>query len=143
MPHRKRAIERHMRMLAGDRSNLLWLFDYWRSCSAKLRQYLWAHREPDVDRARRLIEILSPAQILTILRYLVEDYWGHYIGWPDLLLHRNEEILFLEVKSSCDRLSQAQRSWIAGNYGRLHLPLKLVKLHRATSKMPRSALTAS
>ncbi len=140
---RKRAIGRHLRMLAGDRSNLLSLFDYWRSYSAELRQYLWAHREPDVDRARRLIEILSPAQILAILRYLVEDYWSHYIGWPDLLLHRNKEILFLEVKSSCDRLSQAQKAWIAGNHGRLHLPFKLVKLHRATPKTPSTALSAS
>jgi hypothetical protein len=72
---RKRAIARHFRMLPGNRAELLWLFDYWRSDSADLRQYLWAHRDPDVDRARRLIEILSPFQILTILRYLVEDYW--------------------------------------------------------------------
>jgi hypothetical protein len=140
---RKRAITRHFRMLTGDRAHLQWLFDYWRGDSVALRQYLWAHREPDVDRARRLIQILPPVQILAILRYLVEDYWGHYLGWPDLLLHRNEEILFLEVKSSGDRLSQAQKGWIADNHSRLHLPFKLVKLHRVTPRMRRSALSAS
>jgi hypothetical protein len=65
------------------------------------------------------------------------------VGWPDLLLHRNAEILFLEVKSSSDRMSQAQKSWIADNHDRLRLPFKLVKLHRATPKTPRAAASAS
>ncbi len=67
---------------------MLWLFDYWRPMSSDLRQYLWAHRDSEVARARRLIEMLSPSQVVSILRYLVADYWGHYLGWPDLLLQR-------------------------------------------------------
>ncbi|MGO8868763.1 MAG: VRR-NUC domain-containing protein [Alphaproteobacteria bacterium] len=130
---RKRAVERHFGSLPGHRDGLLWVFDYWRPLSANLRQYLWAHREGDVDRARRLIEILTPTQILTVLRYLLDDYWRHYLGWPDLLLYRGENILLLEVKSSKDHLSQPQKRWISDNYDRLGLPFKLIKLHRTSS----------
>jgi hypothetical protein len=131
---RKRAIARHFKLLAADREELLWAFDLWRSSSADFRQYLWAHREPDVERARRLIEILEPAQVLEILRYLIDDYWGRYLGWPDLLLYRDGELLLVEVKSSGDRLSQAQKDWIADNHERLKLPFKIVKIHRRTSQ---------
>ncbi|MGY3609702.1 MULTISPECIES: VRR-NUC domain-containing protein [unclassified Bradyrhizobium] len=91
---------------------MLELFAYWLSPSDGLRQYLWAHREADVSRARRLIEILPPDTILLILRYLVADYWGHYIGWPDLILHRDEAFMLVEVKSSSDKLSAEQMGWI-------------------------------
>lgn len=128
---REHAIDRHFEMLPPNRDELLWTFDYWRGHSADLRQYLWAHCDGHVDRARRLIEILPPQHVLAILRYLVSDYWGHYLGWPDLLLYRGDEFLFLEVKSSGDRLSQKQRAWIADNHDHLHLPFKIVKLHRA------------
>ena len=131
---RQDAIERHLENLPPDKDGLLWIFDYWRPDSANLRQYLWAHRESDADRARRLVEILAPDQILSILRYLAGDYWGRYLGWPDLLLYRDGEILLLEVKSSNDHLSQAQKHWIGDNHDRLGLPFKLVKIHRNSPK---------
>lgn len=127
---RQQQIARHLGRFPDDRDGMLWLFDYQRPMSSDLRQYLWAHREDDVDRARRLIEVLAPAQIVAILRYLVYAYWDRYLGWPDLLLHRDEEILLVEVKSSSDRLSTAQKEWIAGNHEHLRLPFRLVKLHR-------------
>lgn len=130
---RKFEVEKHFNSLLPDRAELLWVFDYWRSYSTDLRQYLWAHRDEDVHRARKLIEILAPEQVLCILRYLLDHYWGHYLGWPDLLLHREQEILLLEVKSSNDRLSEVQKKWIDHNHHRLRLPFKLVKLHRAPS----------
>jgi hypothetical protein len=109
---------------------LLDLFDYLRSPSENLRQYLWAHRDADVDRARRLIEILPAATIIEILRYLVEDYWGRYVGWPDLLLWRADAFMMIEVKSSSDRLSVDQMRWISDNHEILKLPFRLAKLHR-------------
>lgn len=132
---RKEAIDEHFEFSfkpdgAADRGELLWLFDYWRFHSEQLRQYLWAHRDEDVDRARQLIEILPPETILTILRYLVEDYWGHYLGWPDLLIWRGDEFLFIEVKSSSDRLSGDQMRWIVDNFEQLSLPFRVAKLHR-------------
>jgi hypothetical protein len=127
-------IDAHLDFLMPDgfpeRGALLDLFDYWRIPSERLRQYLWAHREDDISRARRLIEILPPETIHAILRYLVEDYWGRYVGWPDLLLYRDAEFVFVEVKSSSDRLNADQMRWIADNHDVLGLPFRIAKLHR-------------
>lgn len=128
---RKRATKRHFDLLLADREELLWLFDYWLEPSASLRNYLWAHRSEDIDRARRLIEILRPSEILTVLRYLLEDYWGRYLGWPDLVLWRANETTLIEVKSSGDKISEDQKIWIAGNSNTLKLPFRVVKIHRA------------
>lgn len=127
---RKRAIDRHFRdMLRAD--ELGQLFEYWLEPSERLRQYLWAHRPADVENARRVVEILPPDVLLRVLRYLIDSYWEHYLGWPDLLLFRRESYFFAEVKSSNDRLSIEQKRWIQDNYAVLGLPYKLVKIHRA------------
>jgi hypothetical protein len=131
---RKDKIDEHFAMLTPDdfpeRGALLDLFDYWRGPSRNLREYLWAHRDLDVDRARRLIEILPPEKTLKILGYLLGAYWGRYVGWPDLLLSRGDDIMLVEVKSSGDRLSAEQMNWIADNYDILKLPFRVAKLHR-------------
>lgn len=128
------AIDEHFALLIPDgipeRGPLLDLFDYWRELSEKLRQYLWAHRDADLDRARRLIKILPAETVIQILRYLVEDYWGRYVGWPDLLLWREDEFLLVEVKSSSDKLSADQMRWIVDNHNILKLPFRLAKLHK-------------
>ncbi|WP_420583777.1 VRR-NUC domain-containing protein [Ruegeria sp.] len=131
---RKKEIDEHFALLMSDnkpdREYLLELFDYWRGHSRDLREYLWAHRDPDVDKARQLIERLSPESILIILRYLIEDYWGRFVGWPDLLLWKGDEVLMIEVKSSSDKLSAEQKRWIADNATRLKFPFRIAKLHR-------------
>jgi hypothetical protein len=140
---RKAAVDEHFSFFFEpdghvDTGDLLWLFDYWRFHSARLREYLWAHQDRDVDRARQLIEIFPPGAILVILRYLVDDYWGRYLGWPDLLLWRDDEILLIEVKSSSDRLSGDQMRWIVDNFEQLKLPFRVAKLHRPSRQNRRS-----
>ncbi|MHB9880653.1 VRR-NUC domain-containing protein [Pacificimonas sp. ICDLI1SI03] len=130
---RATAIEKHFDEFLHD-DDLEWLFDYWRFHSENLRQYLWAHRPEDVERARKLLEILPPQTIKAILHYLVQDYWGRYLGWPDLLLHREGEFRFVEVKSSSDRLSDDQKRWIADNHNVLKLPFSIAKIHRIASQ---------
>ncbi len=125
------AIAQHMASLSTAADDLLWTFDYWLEPSADLRQYLWAHRSSDVEEARKILSILPGKTIARILEYLVGDYWGRYCGWPDLLLHRSNEFCFVEVKSSNDKLSEDQKSWIQGNAECLGLPFKIVKIHRA------------
>lgn len=128
---RANAIDEHFdEMLLDD--DPLWLFDYWLEPSEGLRQYLWAHRPEDIARARRLLEILPFETIKSILRYLVEGYWDRYLGWPDLLLYREDEYKFVEVKSSNDRLSEEQKQWIADNHDILKLPFALAKIHKAS-----------
>jgi hypothetical protein len=126
---RTRAIKRHFEHIKEE--DLVWLFEYWEGHSSDFRQYLWAHREKDVEAARKLIDILPPAMIIDILRYLLGNYWGRYLGWPDLLLYQADRFFFVEVKSSGDRLSEDQKRWIRDNYRTLGLPFKLVKIHRA------------
>lgn len=112
------------------KSDLAWLYDLWFDLSADLREYLWAHREKDVRVARQLIEILPRDVIIGILRYLVEDYWGRFVGWPDLLVYKGSEYFFAEVKASKDKLSEEQKHWIANATTELSLPFKLIKIHR-------------
>jgi hypothetical protein len=117
------------------------LFDYWLKPSETLRQYLWAHRDVDVERARKLIDIIPPASVIEILQYLVADYWHHYLGWPDLLVYRPGEFFLAEVKASGDKFSDEQKVWVAANHERLKLPFKLVKVHKVgmAARLPSAA----
>jgi hypothetical protein len=127
---RAQAIEDHLSQIPPEREELQWLFDYSLRSSEHLRGYLWAFRGPDVERARRLLDILAPSDVINILRYLVQNYWHHYLGWPDLLIYRDDEYFLAEVKASGDKLSDEQKVWIASNQARLRLPFKLVKVHK-------------
>jgi hypothetical protein len=130
---RKSAIVDHFKLLPDneeDKNELFWLFDYWLEPSAEFRQYLWAHRLEDVVKARQILSILPVSKMKKILLYLVENYWKRYLGWSDLLVYNDSEYFFAEVKSSKDQISEDQKVWIAGNTSELHLPFKLVKIHR-------------
>jgi hypothetical protein len=127
---REVAINAHLQSLPTDKEELLWTFDYWVNPSYELRQYLWAHRDEDVEKAKKLINILPFHHIKNILLHLIKNYWKHYLGWPDLLLYREGDFFFVEVKASRDKLSEDQKNWIQHNSQILKLPFKLVKIHR-------------
>ena len=96
-----------------------------------------------MERARKLIDIMPFPNIVAILRYLVEEYWHHYLGWPDLLVYRQDEFFLAEVKASGDKLSDEQKVWIRANHERLNLPFKLIKVHKTGMvKAPAAALMA-
>jgi hypothetical protein len=109
---------------------MLWAFDYSLEGSTCLRQYLWAHSEDDVMAARRILTILTPDDLRSILDYLVGGYWERYLGWPDLLLWRRDYYTFVEVKLGGDKLADHQRNWIKGNKSRLGFPFRVMKLNR-------------
>lgn len=132
---RGEALQAHLDMLPDDLDGMLWAYDYWQEPSRPLRQYLWAYTEEDQERGRTLIEVLGPQRIKQIMRYLAEDYWGRYLGWPDLVSWSDgpngpADVEFVEVKSSSDKLSDDQRSWIEGNHKQLQLPFHIAKVHR-------------
>ncbi|MEQ9035520.1 MAG: VRR-NUC domain-containing protein [Gracilimonas sp.] len=127
---RKNAINKHISELEQEQSDLDWLFRYWSQHSYNFRQYLWAHKETDLIRAKELLNVLPTSTILKILRYLVSDYWGNYVGWPDLLAFKDNDFIFLEVKSTGDSLSDVQKNWIKNNYEHLKFPFQLVKVHK-------------
>ncbi len=128
------AIEKHFTFLPKEKEELFQTFDYWVEHSADLRQYLWVHRSQDVIKAREIISILPAAVTRQILKYLIGDYWKRYCGWPDMIVHNKDEFFFAEVKSSKDKLSEHQKNWIRGNSTKLHLPFKLVKIHKRCKK---------
>jgi VRR-NUC domain len=127
---RASAIEYHFASLPDQKEEMLWLFDYWLEPSEGIRQYLWAHRPEHIAIARAIVSVLPLEVTIQILRYLVRDYWQRYCGWPDILFYNQNEFFFAEVKSSNDELSEDQKNWIKGNGAELHLPFKLIKIHK-------------
>lgn len=131
---RQDAIEAYLIQVLPDTSEGLKLF--FEECfeeTNRLRSYLWAETDEAVKTAKLLFSILPPPTIKTILRYLVSSYWANYTGWPDLIAEGEQDWFFAEVKSSHDKLSDDQKHWIEENASILHLPFKLIKIHRGTA----------
>lgn len=116
--------------LPRSRRELLSAFDAQLELSFGLRQYLWAHRNEDIESARRMIEVVPPNLLRQWLMYLLDDYWTHYIGWPDLLAWRNQEILLAEVKLRADKLSDEQRAWIEHNANQQWCAFCIIKIRK-------------
>lgn len=127
---RKKDIEEYFLTLPTEQSEILWTFEYWLPHSNDLREYLWAHKIKHIEIARNLLSILPIKTIYSLLRYLIDDYWGRYIGWPDMIIYNSNEYFFAEVKASKDKLSEDQKRWIKDNYEIMHLPFKIVKIHK-------------
>ena len=77
---------------------------------------------------RRLSELFLVGRLLS--QHPSDDYWGRYLGWPDLLIYRGAEYRMVEVKSSSDKLSDDQKRWIRDNHEILKLPFELVQLRK-------------
>ena len=120
----------HLAKLEGASAKLLEIFDQWLEPSYELRSYLSAHLQADVATARALISILPSDVVLRILAFLARNYWRRYCGWPDMVLHRPSDFFFAEVKFSDHGLTEDQKHWIRSNTSELHLPFKLIKLHK-------------
>jgi VRR-NUC domain len=132
---RRTELERHLDFIGTTTDDLLRAFDYWLEPSRPLRQYLWAYKPEDEQRASTLIRVLGEQKIKLILRWMAESYWEHYLGWPDLFTWREtsngpSDVFLVEVKSSGDRLSGDQRTWIQGNHEILRFDFALAKVHR-------------
>ena len=138
-----KAITKHLSAIAETTAGLLGLFDNGLAPSVGLRQYLWAHRRESIETARKLIELIPPVILKTVLGYLVLNYWGHYSGWPDLLVYRANQWFLAEVKSWRDKLNENQKRWIEDNHRYLHLPFKLVQVHRMESMARRVEIATS
>jgi hypothetical protein len=127
---RAAALAEHLAWLPDDDA-ILDLFDYWVEPSRGLCAYLWASDVDVVARARTVLEVIGAPTAKSILRFLATAYWQRYLGWPDLLVWTEEDWFLAEVKSSRDRLSDVQKRWFLLNAQELHLPAKLVKIHRS------------
>ena len=68
---RAKALTKHLSAIAETRTELLRLFDSWLAPSARLREYLGANRRESIETARKLIELIAPTVLKTVLGYLV------------------------------------------------------------------------
>jgi hypothetical protein len=59
------------------------------------------------------LERLQPLQILAFAQHYIENPGAHGRGFPDLCLQQlNGDIVFAEVKSPSDQLSEGQKAWL-------------------------------
>jgi hypothetical protein len=130
---RAEVITEHLCAMPETRAELLRLFDSWLAPSVDLRHYLSGYRREAIETARKLIELISPLVLKTVLCYLIVNYWEHRSGWPDLLVYRSDDWFLAEIKSWQDKLNKNQKRWIEDNNRYLHLPFKLVQVHRIES----------
>ncbi len=128
---RRKEIGAHLALLDDTE----WLFNYWTGCSEDLRQYLWAHDPSDVATAKEIVRVIGLQNLRKVLIYLLRGYWGHYLGWPDLLISRPGEFFFVEVKSSKDKLSEDQKRWILDNEKYLKFGFKIFKIITPTTQL--------
>ncbi len=127
---RGKVLSEHLSAIPETRAELLRLFDCWLAPSADLRHYLLGYRREAIETARKLIELIPPLVLKAVLGYLIMNYWEHRSGWPDLLVYRADGWFLAEIKSWNDKLNKNQKRWIEDNYRYLHLPFKLVQVHR-------------
>lgn len=127
---RKEVINAHLETIPEDRDELIWTFNYWVEHSADFRQYLWAHRENDIEIAKSLLYVLPTKIIKSILHYLIQNYYHRYLGWPDMIVFNDIQFFFVEVKSSNDKIREDQKEWIRNNALCLKLPFKVYKIHK-------------
>jgi hypothetical protein len=59
--------------------------------------------------------------------------------WPDLIVFRDNEFFFAEVKSATDKLGKSQQRWLRDNRERLRFPFKLVEVRKMELEVPAGA----
>ncbi|KAH6646373.1 VRR-NUC domain-containing protein [Truncatella angustata] len=71
----------------------------------------WDYELPDL---LELVDCFDGAALATVCKVMAQEYGQRGGGLPDLILWRKEpkEVMFSEVKSANDRLSDTQRLWI-------------------------------
>ena len=78
----------------------------YRKSSKKLTEDRIKHREKVLKAA----EHLENNQILIVMHYMIEDYIHRRRGFPDLMVWRDDEMFFAEIKAGSDVLSRIQIS---------------------------------
>ena len=91
--------------------DLLTRYDSALAPGESLRDYLWVNEDRCVEAARTAVEVLPREHVIASLRWVLKDFNARRAGWPDLLVFRDEEYRFVEVKSPHDKLSHDQMRW--------------------------------
>ncbi|PJF16464.1 hypothetical protein PSACC_03710 [Paramicrosporidium saccamoebae] len=109
---RKTAIETRLTQIGEGAAPQLLVDSYYPFYGCQALGVLW--EEYPLDALLDICHALGPA-LSPLLRVLAEDYGHSSAGLPDLLLYRPDRSAYrlVEVKSTNDRLSDAQRNWHA------------------------------
>ncbi len=123
--------------------NLVDLFVHLLKPSVLLRDYLWVNEDKAIENARGALSILPEETVVASIHWAIQDFWQRQSGWPDLLIYRDSEHRFVEVKSPHDRLSQEQMDWFNWAISNALIPCELFRIKRAKqSTKPNKALAA-
>lgn len=98
--------------------------------STALRDYLWVSEDACVELGRTALHVIPPETVAKCIRWAIQDFWTRQPGWPDLLVFRSGEYLFVEVKSPLDELSKEQMSWFRWATEESHVPSEICRLKR-------------
>ncbi len=71
---------------------------------------------------------LTPVQLVRIMRRLLENFNDHRRGLPDLFTWRGDQPLLVEVKSSGEQLSDAQRAWLSFLQSDVRVPVEICRV---------------
>jgi hypothetical protein len=119
-PRRKKLIERRIAELTRSR-----MFGLTKAnVEAELRSAFRRHEGepcrpidwvllPNVESLIIATRVLTDRQLTEIMRRLLENFVDNRRGLPDLFLARNEEPLFVEVKSEKEQAQQHQIDWLS------------------------------
>jgi hypothetical protein len=98
--------------------------------SESLRDYLWVNDDIAVESARTALEVLPKDLVISCVAWAVQDFWKRQPGWPDLFVYRNNDFMFVEVKSPLDELSQEQMNWFKWASEEIHIPCEICRVNR-------------
>jgi hypothetical protein len=96
--------------------------------STALRIYLGVNDNEAVELGRIAINIMPQSLILKCIEWGFRFFWGHRAGWPDLFVFNDENYLFVEAKSSNDKLSLDQMNWFRWAVEEVSIPCEIFRL---------------
>ncbi len=108
--------------------NLMPIFEALLEDGTSLRDYLWANDEKSLKIAANALEVMKPKEVVTCLKWAIEDFWNRQPGWPDLFIYKNNEYKFVEVKSPHDRLSIEQMNWFEWAITESKIPCEICRI---------------
>lgn len=126
---RRDSIERCIQRM-DQAQNLSALFERLLGPSELLRDYLWVNEDRHVETTRASLAILPSSLIINSVRWVIQDFWARQPGWPDLLIYRDEDFRFSEVKSPLDCLSQEQMNWFHWAVTESKIPCEIIRIKR-------------
>lgn len=96
-----------------------------------LRDYLWVNEDLAIKTAREALSKLPKRIVIDSIYWAIQDFWRRQSGWPDLLIYRDSEYRFVEVKTPHDKLSQKQMNWFEWAITDAQIPCEIFRIKRA------------